>query len=87
VGIHPKARLGRVTAQTIRLLVTGDTALQVLPGRLAMAEDPESLIVMVRAPDLARGIQAEAEVASPTEGFRVVAGAAIAHPAVGLGSM
>ena len=30
MGIHPQARLGRMTAQTIRLLVTRNTALQIL---------------------------------------------------------
>ena len=87
VGAYPQSHLGRVTAQTVRLLVTGNTTLQILPGRRGMAEDPESLIVMVRAPDFARGVQAEADVASPTERFRVMAGAAVAHSAIGFGSV
>ena len=87
MGVHPKARLGRVTAQTIRLLVTGNTALQILPRRNGVAQDPKGLIIVVRSPDRARGVQAEAEMASPTECLRVMAGAAVAHSAVGLGTV
>ena len=76
-----------MTAQTICLLVTGNTALQILPGRWGMAEDPEGLIVVICAPDPTCGIQAEAGMACPTEGFRIMAGAAIAHSAVRLGTM
>ena len=84
VGIDPQASLGRVTAQTVRLLVTGNTTLQILPRRRRMAQDPEALIIVVRASSSAYGIQPKAGVAGAAECFRVMACAAIAGPAVGL---
>ena len=84
MGIDPQAGLGRVTAQTVRLLVTGNTTLQILPCRGGMAQDPETLIIVVRASSPAYGIQPKAGVAGAAERFRVMACAAIAGPAVGL---
>jgi hypothetical protein len=68
--------------KAIRLLVARDAALQVLPGRLRVTQDPEGLIVMEGGHHPSSSLESEVQVALPAEGFRVVAGGAFAHTPV-----
>jgi hypothetical protein len=76
-----------MTSEAIGLLVAGDTAFQVLPGRLGMAQDPEGLIVVEGGHHPSSSLEAEVQVAFPAEALRVVAGGALAHSPVRLGAV
>lgn len=73
--------------ETIGLLVAGDAAFQVLPGRLGMTHDPEALAVMERSDDYTLTLDSDAQVTITAKGFAVVAAAAVTGPPECLGSV
>ena len=76
-----------MATQTIGLPMAGDAAFEVLPRRLGMAENPESLIVVERGDHAPAPFYAESEMTLAAECLRAVTGRAVADPTKGLGTM
>ena len=73
-----------MTSQAVVLLVAGDTTLQVLPGCLGVAEDPDRLVVVEGGNQVTFTLKARPKVTFPTECLGIVAGCAVTDPAIGL---
>jgi hypothetical protein len=85
--VHPQPTAGRMAAKAIGLLMAGDAALQVLPGRLGVTEDPEALAVVEWSHEAALPLNAQPHVTIAAERLAVVAAAAIAGPTERFGSV
>ncbi len=87
MGAHPEPAARRMTPEAIGLLVAGDAAFQVLPGRLRMTHDPEALAVVERSDDSTLALDSDAQVTITAKRFAVMAAAAVTGPPECLGSM
>lgn len=76
-----------MTPHAVTLLMARDATLQVLASGLGMTEDPDGFPVMEGSDQAAPTAEAHAQVTLPAERLGIVAGGAVADPAVGLRSM